>query len=170
MVHRLEVGYISSWPIWQYFDAPPGRRIAVTAGWDPPGHNWYRYPLLGGRLQNHLHYVPITTDGSIVNYRDSEQVARRSDFAAWLRRLVNLEIQYVVTLPPDNTIESRWMTSHPRLFGLVPQPASCQGGVHQVHLAAARRWLDGQMRPLHQAYRESRPAHRPYSSGLRQPR
>lgn len=114
--HR--VGWAFSWPIWQHMDTNRPLRLAVTAGWDGTGHNWYRYPLLGSRLQNTLLYVPITRDGSIVDYQDAERVKRLADCSAWLRRLIAHRVEYVVLLPP-HSIEADWVQSYPALFRAV---------------------------------------------------
>lgn len=115
-MHALGAHYAAAWPIWKALDDPTGHRIAVTAGWDRVGHNWYRYPLLGSRLQNRVLYVPITGDGSIVDYRTPTEVGRRGDYRAWLERLVEARVDYVVSLAPRWTIEDQWMRNTPELF------------------------------------------------------
>lgn len=40
-LHHLRRGSIASWPIWKALDGAGPRRLAVTAGWDGLGHNWY---------------------------------------------------------------------------------------------------------------------------------
>lgn len=112
-IHRL---YASAWPLWRALDDPSPRRLAVTAGWDGLGHNWYRYPLLGSRLQNRILYVPVTADGGIVDYRESDELARRASFAAWLERLVEAEVDHVVSLAPRTTIEDFWMRQATEIF------------------------------------------------------
>lgn len=109
--------YATAAPIWSFFDR--GRtphRLAVTAGWDTLGHNWYRYPLLGSKLQNRLFYVPVTGDGSVIDYRLETEVRERADLRAWLGRLLALRIDFVVALEPANTVEMEWMLANPRLF------------------------------------------------------
>lgn len=115
-MHGLHPVYASAWPIWRHLDDPEGHRIAVTAGWDGLGHNWYRYPLLGSRLQNRVLYVPVTADGGVVDYRKREEVAERASFRAWLARLVEEGVELVVSLAPRTTIEDVWMANTPSLF------------------------------------------------------
>jgi hypothetical protein len=128
-MHALNTLYASAWPIWEALDDERGHRLAVTAGWDRVGHNWYRYPLLGSRLQNRVLYVPVTTDGGIADYREPEDVARRASFGAWLERLVEAEVDHVVSLAPRTTIEDFWMRRAPELF----EPAAA--GPQGYHLA-----------------------------------
>ena len=116
-MHRLHPVYASAWSIWQGLDDPESpHRIAVTAGWDRLGHNWYRYPLLGSRFQNKVFYLPITADGSIIDYRLSKEVQRLSSLPHWLARLVQTEIDTVVSLSPRWTVEDQWMNARPDLF------------------------------------------------------
>jgi hypothetical protein len=115
-MHPLHAAYSSAWPIWRALDDGVPRRIAVTAGWDGIGHNWYRYPLLGGRLQNRVLYVPVTRDGSIVDYWRRDEVGRRADLGPWLARLVVERVDVVVSLTPRDTIEDHWMRGLPDLF------------------------------------------------------
>ncbi|MEM7483438.1 MAG: hypothetical protein AAF481_19950 [Acidobacteriota bacterium] len=115
-VHRLHSAYASAWPLWRALDGETGRRIAVTAGWDGLGHNWYRYPLLGSRLQNRLFYIPVTANGEVVDYRQGEALERRADFDAWLERLRAAEIELVVSLMPRWTPEDAWMRGAPEVF------------------------------------------------------
>jgi hypothetical protein len=115
-MHGLHAIYTSAWHIWRALDGPEPHRLAVVAGFDGIGHNWYRYPLLGSRLQNRIAYVPITADGSIVDYRLPAEVDRRADFRRWVERLVEDRIEYVVSLAPRTTIEDLWMRETPELF------------------------------------------------------
>lgn len=113
-VHPLDNRWTSTWPIWRSLDGDEPVTVAVTAGWDGIGHNWYRYPLLGRRLQNHLLYVPITTDGSLIDYgRTAPDAPISCD--AWLTRLLSSNAEFFVTLPPL-PLESEWAEALPRVF------------------------------------------------------
>ena len=147
---RLSSSYASAWPIWRYFDTMPGRRIAVTAGFEDAGHNWYRYPLLGSRLQNRLLYVPITTDGRIVNYRnldhrDCDSVRRigNPSYTAWVRRLIDQRVEYVVSLAPASTLESQWMARLPELFEPVVTSADGRSRAYRFRPPEAVRVAQG---------------------------
>jgi hypothetical protein len=108
-MHPLNPVFASAWPIWHALDDGEGHSIAVTAGWEMIGHHWYQYPLLGSRLQNRVLYVPITADGGIVDPDRVREIRNRTSGAAWLKRLLDLKVDYVVSLAPRTTIEDCWM-------------------------------------------------------------
>lgn len=141
-MHPLHPAYASAWPIWRALDGEDGHTLAATAGWDRLGHNWYRYPLLGSRLQNRVLYVPITEDGSIVDYRAPEEVGRRGDYRAWLERLVEARVEYVVSLAPRWTIEDQWMRNTPELFEKAVTDPRDLHAAFRFRIEEARRTLD----------------------------
>ena len=114
--------FMASWPIWKQLDGEEPKRLAVSAGWSGPGHNWFWYPLMGSRLQNTLTYVPILPEGRVRDYADPATLAR-ADFPAWLEGLSQLEVEYVVTLTPPPP-EAKWLSAHPELF----EPLVTRGG------------------------------------------
>jgi hypothetical protein len=132
-MHPLHAVYTAAWPIWRELDSGAGggegHRLAVTAGWDGLGHNWYQYPLLGSRLQNRVVHVPVTADGGIADYREPAEVARRASFEAWLGRLVESEVDHLVSLAPRTTVEELWMGRMPEIFA--PAATDPQG----LHIA-----------------------------------
>jgi hypothetical protein len=115
-VNPLNPFFAAAWPIWQALDDGTPHRLAVTAGWERVGHNWYQYPLLGRRLNNRVLYVPVARDGSVIDHRQSEEIERRADFTTWLGRLVDENVDVVVSLAPRSTIEEKWMAAAPHLF------------------------------------------------------
>jgi hypothetical protein len=119
-VHVLDWRYASSWPIWNYLDRAEPAVVAVTAGWDGQGHNWYRYPLMGSRLQNRLVYVPPTIDGEIIDYANGEELLEALDGPGWVRRLVEERVDFVVALYPP-PVEEEWMAANTQLFELVAE-------------------------------------------------
>lgn len=123
-MHTLEPSYASSFPIWRALDDGAPHRIALAAGWDGIGHNWFRYPLTGSRLQNHVDYVPVSRDGEVFDYMHDDEVDERGVLDAWLARLVAQHIDTLVTLHPS-TIEDRWAGAHPALFE--PMAKSTEG-------------------------------------------
>ncbi|MBP7634051.1 hypothetical protein KBA41_07755 [Candidatus Ozemobacteraceae bacterium] len=104
-------------PAWTLCDDPATpRRIAFSTGWyRDQGYKWYWAPLLGRKLQNDLTYVPITADGSIVEYDDPAAVAAKAGPEAWLRRLSERRIDTLVFFPPFPP-EHAWTISRPDLF------------------------------------------------------
>ncbi len=115
VMHAIKRAYAGAWPIWRELDDGVRHRIAVTAGWDGVGHNVFRHPLLGSDLQNRVFYVPITGDGSIVDYERGDEVRRRADAEAWLARLTEQQIDVVVLLDPRPP-EAPWIETRPERF------------------------------------------------------
>lgn len=116
-MHTLEPSYASSFPIWSALDDGAPHRVALAAGWDGIGHNLYRYPLTGSRLQNRVMYIPVGPDEEVFDYMHEEEVAARAELGPWLRRLVAERIDVVVTLHPS-PVEYTWMNANPDLFEL----------------------------------------------------
>jgi len=141
-LNALHPRFASAWPVWQELDAQPGRRIAVATGWAGVVHNSYRYPLFGVRLQHSLQYVPTTRSGEIF---DTEPAPGKrppeGHFASWLQRLVDREIDLLVTLAPDVTQESAWARAHPQIFELLAQGGTGSSRAWRVRREAAQRLL-----------------------------
>jgi hypothetical protein len=115
IMHGIARRYVEASPIWRTLDDGTPHRIALTAGWNGVGDNVLRYPLLGARFQNDVRYLPITRDGSIVDYERADDVRITADPDAWLARLRAAAIDVVVTLDPP-PIESEWIAARPDLF------------------------------------------------------
>ncbi len=114
-MHLLSPDY-ATWSLWSFLDDSKPHRLAVTAGWDGIGDNWYLYPLLGSHLQNTVVYVPVTADGSVVNYGGPPgDLIKRADFKAWVDRLKRDHIDFVVSLDPPPA-EKVWMDRAPETF------------------------------------------------------
>jgi hypothetical protein len=110
-------GLARSWPVWQALDVSRPLVIAVAAGWDGVGHNWFRYPLLGSRLQNRLCYVPVSSDCSVRDYRVLEAKERPdTSVVTWLHGLAASEANCVVLLPPRPVAEDSWVRQLPAVF------------------------------------------------------
>ncbi len=113
-VHPLDSQWMGSWPAWQRVDDDTPHTIAVTAGWDGIGHNWYRYPIMGRRLQNRLLYVPITENGAVVDYGQKTRSAPIS-CDAWLQRLLSSPAEFLLVLPPEPP-EALWASAAPSVL------------------------------------------------------
>lgn len=96
-------------------DPPRVRHIAVTSGPRRNSDHWHMYFLLGRRLQNRLHYVPISADGRIVDFSGRERRRDEGDFPAWLGRVKADGIDHVMSFDPPG-IELEWMEARPDLF------------------------------------------------------
>jgi len=95
----------------------PGRfwKIAVTSGPYQNADNWFMYPFLGRKLQNQICYIPITTDGKIIDFGPEGARERAGNFEAWLRRLFDKDITHVMSFRPAS-LEMRWMEEQPEVF------------------------------------------------------
>jgi hypothetical protein len=122
-VHPLDARWATSWRLWDRFDAPEPTTLAVSAGWDGVGHNWWLYPLTGRHLQNRLLYVPISADGTIVDYGVAPAQFPPTSCDAWVSRLQASQADYLVLLPPLPR-ETKWAEALPEVF----QPDRDLGG------------------------------------------
>jgi hypothetical protein len=126
-LHPLGGSYVDAWPVWRFLDDGAPHRLAVAFGWDGIGHNVYRLPLFGSRFQNAVSYIPVTADGAVVDQHDPSRAHRGADVEAWLRRLDEGRVEYVVTLHPGG-IEREWIEARPRRF----TPAASAGDRRHV--------------------------------------
>lgn len=102
--------------LWSLLDTPEPKHIAVTAGYEPPGHHLTVYPLFGSRLQNRVEYVPISAGGAESEEREPSARATAADERVWLERLLERGVDVVVTLDPRDTPEDRWIAAQPEVF------------------------------------------------------
>src|SRR5262249_29906285 len=122
------LGYAQSWPVWQALDDGRAHRLAVVAGWDGIGHNWFQYPLFGSRLQNTLLYVSPTLDGSPLHYGQvSDPWSRAASASQWMARLAAADVDVVVLLPPAPTVEASFVRAHPDRFAPLVCSADGEG-------------------------------------------
>jgi len=121
--------------VWQALDGPEPLRIALVFGWNGEGQNLYVTPLLGSSLQNTIHYVTPTRDGSIVDYRTPTALKKLADESAWRQRLARERIDVVVVIPPAS-IEWAWLTSDPTTFDLVKSSENGRYAAFRVHASA----------------------------------
>ena len=142
--HRLAHYEASAFPLWRQLDTGSGLVIATSAGWNTYGHNWFRYPFMGSRLQNRVVYVPITEDGSIVDYRDEDVIDARASYRAWLGRLVDARVDYVVLLPPEPP-EAAWVQAHPEIFTSAGAGSRRLAKAYRLNRASASAQLTGHL-------------------------
>jgi hypothetical protein len=123
-------------PLWAAVDGPEGHVVAVTAAFGGVGHYNHRYPFLGSHLLNSVIYLPITRDGSIVDYRDP-RAADLVDEQAWLERVRRSGAQYVATLAVDSGLppESSVIARHPDLFEPVARSTCDPSTLYRVRRA-----------------------------------
>ncbi len=114
--HPLDRNAKRAWRIWRYCDQDKPLRIAFVAGFqEPAGHNWYRYPLLGSRLQNEVIYVSPTGSGKVPSYRRMSALRPELDSKRWEERLLEQGVDFVVVAVP-HTAEWSWLQRNRRLF------------------------------------------------------
>jgi hypothetical protein len=142
-LHPFPQVYASAHVIWRALDDGTPRHIAASAGWYPPGDNWFRYPLFGRRLQNDVVYVPVTADGSILDSRDAATSGRLSR-EAWVRRLVERRIDVVVLLAPEPT-EAAWVRGLPAVFSPLAVSPDGLNAAFGVDSVAAKAFLAHRM-------------------------
>jgi hypothetical protein len=135
-LHPFPPEYGSAHVLWQALDDGAPRRIAVSAGWRPPGDNWFRYPFFGRRLQNDVVYIPVTADGSIVDTRLAASSGRLSR-EAWIRRLVERGVDVVVLLAPEPP-EAAWVRGLPSVFAPLLMSQDGVNAAFRVNGAAAK--------------------------------
>jgi hypothetical protein len=127
-------------PVWSALDGEPGLRVAASAGWELAYcHNAFVYPLFGARLQNRVEYVPVTRDGSIVDYRSVDELAEKANERAWIERLVARGIHAVVVLRPMTGPEPTWIAARPELFESLAEARESRAW--RFRAEAARAWL-----------------------------
>ena len=141
-VHPIDSRWTASWPVWQRLDRDEPLTVAVSAGWDGIGHNWYRYPLFGRRLQNHLVYFPITVDGSLVDYGRDRPPSAALSCEAWLARVLTSPAQYFVMLPPMPP-ESAWAAALPQIFEPELRVRLLQSTLYRINRGARLASCDG---------------------------
>jgi hypothetical protein len=142
-MHYVQPLAVRAWPIWSALDRPNERfRIAVAAG---PNATWFRYPLLGSRLQNEFVYVSPTADGSFVDHSDESNVARNLSVEAWLRRLLQADVDFFVVLTPLPP-ETGWAFGAPDLFPLFAVSEDGTSAAFTFDKVRALAWLSAQTR------------------------
>jgi len=131
----------------EYVDLPgESREIAVTVGPHKLADRAYLYGLLGSKLQNHLHFVPVTRDGTPVEYSGPDPVPLDAlDATIWTDRIADRGITDVVVFPPA-WHELAWMEARPDRFRFV---AGARGrfGVYRVLAPAADPGLGARAAP-----------------------
>ena len=126
---------------WEFLDWPGEKKtIAVTLAWDPPGHKWILYPLLGRRLQNDIVYVSARYKWDVPTWLNRGEL-RGDDAAIWRFNLKTKNVDYVVVADPIAypflksqkeltqglwPIELGWMEKDPGTFKHVFEDRYCK--------------------------------------------
>jgi hypothetical protein len=117
----------------------------MTVAWEPPGHTWFFYPLLGKWFQNEILYVSAKHTHNVPTWLERGRL-RGNDQSIWLDNLRRDEVDYILVVSnmvnpcvmdrgklfqetwPD---ELRWMQSRPAQFLPVFSDACCKIFKHQ---------------------------------------
>jgi hypothetical protein len=112
-LHKNQLRYMTS-QAWASLDGEQRKRVLFVARSSGFGHDWFRAPLLGARLQNEVVFVSNSRDGRIPSYFDPGR-QQDADLDAWLRRVDAARID-VVVVQGASTHEASWIRAHPELF------------------------------------------------------
>jgi len=110
---------------WEFLDQPDEKNtIALTIDWNPPGHHWFFYPLLGRWLQNDIIYISAKHKWEVPTWLH-RGLLRGNDFSIWLYNLKKKKVDYIMVQTPW-PIELNWMLKHPDEFQLVFSDKNCK--------------------------------------------
>ncbi len=110
---------------WEFLDQPNrGKRIALSVGWDPPGHIWFFYPLMGRRLQNEVLYVSPKYVREVPAWLH-KNILRGDDARLWLNGIREEKVDFVFVAQPWPQ-ELTWMEADPETFRLVFSTKQCK--------------------------------------------
>jgi hypothetical protein len=126
---------------WEFLDRPQQqKRIAMTVAWEPPGHTWFFYPLLGRSFQNEIIYVSAKHKWDVPAWVD-RGLLRGNDISIWLNNLKRNKVDYVLAvnnlvypfvMDRQDTfhevwpVEVAWMENRPEQFRLVFSDWCCK--------------------------------------------
>ena len=109
---------------WEFLDQHDRKKtIAMTVGWEAPGHKWFFYPLLGKYLQNDIVYISAKRKLDVHTWLD-RSLLRGNDVSIWLYNLEREKVDYIFVAKPW-PIELSWMLNHQDEFQLVFSDNDC---------------------------------------------
>lgn len=98
-LHPVPIG--DQYLVWQRLDAPRPQTVAFTASFAEGGHNAFRYPLYGRRLQNRVVYVPATQTGEVLEtWRPPPPGSSPLDADVYADRLLEQRVDALVLVTP----------------------------------------------------------------------
>ena len=109
---------------WEFLDQPDDKKtIALTMGWEPPGHQWFFYPLLGRWLQNDIVYISAKYKWEVPAWLH-RGLLRGDEFSIWSHNVIRKEVDYILVQQPW-PIELQWILDHDK-FKLVFSDNYCK--------------------------------------------
>ncbi len=103
---------------WEFLDKPKEKKtIALSVGWDPPGHIWFFYPLMGRRLQNEVLYVSSKYKQDVPAWFH-QNMLRGDDVEIWLANVRKKKVDYIFFATPWPK-ELNWLNMNTQTFQLV---------------------------------------------------
>ena len=110
---------------WEFLDQPNrGKRVALSVGWEPPGHIWFFYPLMGRRLQNEVLYVSPKYAREVPAWLHKNML-RGDDARLWLSGIREKKVDFVFVAQPWPK-ELTWMEGDPETFRPVFSTKQCK--------------------------------------------
>lgn len=120
-LHNFPRQFADGWNLCDNPDQPS--TIAFTTGPDLNGHNWFFYPLMGGRLQNRVIYASINRKGIFPTHVDRGLSTENDDFNIWMYNLQSQNVDLIFVQKPF-PVELEWIERNPELFQLKHQDAN----------------------------------------------
>lgn len=110
---------------WEFIDQPDqGKIVALSVGWDPPGHIWFFYPLMGRRLQNEVLYISSKYRYDAPAWLHKNML-RGDDPVLWRANLRMKQVDYIFLARPWPN-ELSWMEREPDAFQPVFSDPECK--------------------------------------------
>jgi hypothetical protein len=110
---------------WEFLDRPGEKKIiALSAGWDPPSHKWFFYPLFGRWLQNDVVYLSAKHKWDVPTWVDRGML-RGEDYSIWLYNVKATKVNYILVEAPW-PIETSWMQRDREQFQQVFSNNDCK--------------------------------------------
>ncbi len=119
---------------WEFLDRPgEKKKVGLSVGWDPPGHIWFFYPLMGSRLQNEVMYVSPRYRHEVPAWLH-QNMLRGDDRRLWLANLRQNKADYIFVAEPWPN-ELNWMEGDRKTFRLVFYEQRCRIFHYEGHNA-----------------------------------
>lgn len=110
---------------WEFVDRPDQKKtIALAMNWNPPGHRWFFYPLMGRWLQNDILYISAKYKWEVPAWLHKGML-RGKDLSVWLANIERNKVDYFFVVNPW-PIELQWMLRRKDDFQIVFSDRDCK--------------------------------------------